>query len=232
MADFDGVLYKVTNAGDGAGGKDVTKILVSLDLTFFHELQQHGVDAVLQRVYGAMLQATPESGCNVTVLVDLAALAGPAAEVVDKVARLKRHCFSAVFIEAFAQQQAGTATETPAILHYRPQETMVVAAARDRVTVVFSTIFQDADDVVLGKVFLQEFKEGRRTAMQAPQVLFAYKDPPRELAGTNALTGDNVGYVTFGPWQACARGGRAGMAPVKHKPHPAGRRRSAVPAAL
>ena len=50
---------------------------------------------------------------------------------------------------------------------------MYVEAKADRVTVVFSTIFKDDDDVVLGKVFLQEFKEGRRASATAPQVLFS-----------------------------------------------------------
>ena len=72
---------------------------------------------------------------------------------------------------------------------------------KDRVTVVFSVLFQDDDDIVLGKVFMQvrsrlslkdfhvlfsrshlkEFKEGRRANQQAPQVLFSHKDPPQEL---------------------------------------------------
>ena len=64
-----------------------------------------------------------------------------------------------------------------AIIHYREDETMFVEAKVDRVTVVFSTIFKDDDDVVLGKVFLQEFKEGRRASATAPTVLFS-KDPP------------------------------------------------------
>ena len=37
-------------------------------------------------------------------------------------------------------------------------------AKADRVTVVFSTIFRDEDDVVIGKVFMQEFKEGRKAS--------------------------------------------------------------------
>lgn len=37
-----------------------------------------------------------------------------------------------------------------------------VEAKSDRVTVVFSTIFKDPDDVIIGKVFMQEFKEGKR----------------------------------------------------------------------
>ncbi|KAK3108698.1 hypothetical protein FSP39_013567 [Pinctada imbricata] len=74
---------------------------------------------------------------------------------------------------------------------------MYVDAQKDRVTVIFSTIFKDDDDVVIGKVFMQEFKEGRRKYQQAPQVLFSHKDPPQELQGTDARTGDNIGYITF-----------------------------------
>ena len=56
----------------------------------------------------------------------------------------------------------------------------------------------DDDDVVIGKVFMQEFKEGRRGSQTAPQVLFSHAEPPQELGGTDALTGNNVGYITFG----------------------------------
>lgn len=73
-----------------------------------------------------------------------------------------------------------------------------VEAQADRVTVVFSTIFRDEDDVVLGKVFMQELKEGRKASHTAPQVLFSHREPPRELANTDARVGDNIGYVTFG----------------------------------
>jgi actin related protein 2/3 complex, subunit 2 len=45
----------------------------------------------------------------------------------------------------------------------------------------------------------QELREGRKGAANAPQVLFSYgREVPKELAGTTARTGDNVGYVTFG----------------------------------
>lgn len=73
-----------------------------------------------------------------------------------------------------------------------------VEAKSDRVTVVFSTVFREDDDVVIGKVFMQEFREGRRASHTAPQVLFSHRDPPRELANTDAKVGDNIGYITFG----------------------------------
>ena len=81
--------------------------------------------------------------------------------------------------------------------HYATILYRYVSALKDRVTVIFSTVFTDDDDIIIGKVFMQEFKE-RRGSGTAPQVLFYHKEPPQELAGTDALTGDNVGYITFG----------------------------------
>lgn len=77
-----------------------------------------------------------------------------------------------------------------------------VEAKADRVTVVFSTIFRDEDDVVIGKVFMQELREGRKASHTAPQVLFSHREPPMELANTDARVGDNIGYVTFGKFPA------------------------------
>ncbi|VDK35360.1 unnamed protein product [Dibothriocephalus latus] len=42
-----------------------------------------------------------------------------------------------------------------------------------------------------------EFSEARRRFDGAPQVLYCHKDPPRELAGTDALSGENIAYITF-----------------------------------
>ncbi|KAM7337921.1 hypothetical protein ACRRTK_004040 [Alexandromys fortis] len=54
---------------------------------------------------------------------------------------------------------------------------MYVESRKDRVTVVFSTVFKDDDDVVIGKVFMQKFKEGQRA------------QPPSH---TNAIARDNT----------------------------------------
>ena len=131
---------------------------------------------------------------------------------------LKRHCFAAVFERYFEFQEREEEGHKAAAIHYRDDETMYIEAKADRVTVVFSTLFRDEDDIVLGKVFLQEFKEGRRASTTAPQVttvvylssvghnflpllfclqvLFS-RDPPLGLAEAEARTGDGVGYITF-----------------------------------
>lgn len=86
-------------------------------------------------------------------------------------------------------------------IHYRDEEAIFIKASHDRVTVIFSTIFREETDRVFGKVFIQEFVDARRRAIQnAPQVLFR-TDPPLELqgvAGVKDSGNGEIGYVTFG----------------------------------
>ncbi|XP_070565070.1 actin-related protein 2/3 complex subunit 2-like [Ptychodera flava] len=191
IADFDGVLYHISNP-DG----DKTKVMISISLKFYNDLRKHGADALLKREYGDFL-CTPEPDYDVSVLLDLENLPANREEVIKKVGLLKRNCFASVFEKYFEFQEKEETGVEKAVVHYRDDETMYVQAQPDRVTVVFSTVFKDDDDVIIGKVFMQEFKEGRRASQTAPQVLFSHKEPPLELQGTDAATGDNIGYITF-----------------------------------
>jgi hypothetical protein len=87
-------------------------------------------------------------------------------------------------------------------IHYREEEAIYVKASHDRVTVIFSTTFKDETDKVFGKVFIQEFVDARRRAIQnAPQVLYR-NDAPLELQGVPGVrqgsSNGELGYVTFG----------------------------------
>lgn len=88
---------------------------------------------------------------------------------------LKQNCFASVFEKYFQFQEEGNEGENSAVIHCREDETMYVESRKDRVTVVFSTVFKDDDDVVIGKVFMQEFKDGQRT------------QPPRSFLTTGNL---------------------------------------------
>ena len=68
VADFDGVLYHISNV---PGDKSKSKVLVSISLKFFRELQAHGADELLVREYGDLLLKPPEDGFNVTLLIDV-----------------------------------------------------------------------------------------------------------------------------------------------------------------
>jgi actin related protein 2/3 complex subunit 2 len=99
-----------------------------------------------------------------------------------------------------APQGIAEGGETRAI-HYREEEAIYVKASHDRVTVIFSTVFREETDRIFGKVFLQEFVDARRRAIQnAPQVLFR-NEPPLELQGfpgINTSGSGEIGYITFG----------------------------------
>lgn len=144
-------------------------------------------------------------------------------ELIRKISLLKRNAMAAPFEQAYAEhyklREAAskyTSEEAPQgvreggevmAIHYRDEEAIYVKASHDRVTVIFSTIFREETDRVFGKVFIQEFVDARRRAIQnAPQVLFR-NDPPLELQGVPGVstsTGGEVGYVTFGASNVCA----------------------------
>ena len=116
----------------------------------------------------------------------------------EKASLLKRNCYASVFEKYFEFQEKSQIGEEIAVINYRSDETLFVKALADRVTVIFSTTFKGEDDVILGKAFMQAFVESRRKYQEAPQVLFSYKTPPAELNNTNAVAGENRGYITFG----------------------------------
>lgn len=125
-------------------------------------------------------------------------MASPFERAFDKFARLQEE--ASKFTSESAPEGVREGDEVMAI-HYREEEAIYIKASHDRVTVIFSTIFREETDRIFGKVFLQEFVDARRRAIQnAPQVLIR-NDPPLELQNVSGLptsgTGE-VGYVTFG----------------------------------
>ena len=96
---------------------------------------------------------------------------------------IKRHAIAAPFYKVFDAQAKSQSTPIMRI-SYREDETIWVQAFPDRVIAIFSTLFKDETDVIVGKVFLQEFVDARRLpALQnAPQVLYYPRDPPVELS--------------------------------------------------
>jgi actin related protein 2/3 complex subunit 2 len=191
VADFDGVLYRISNPKE-----DKTKVNVSISLKFYKELQEHGADDVLKREYGDLL-VPADDGFDVTVQIDLSNIPDNWEEIVKKCGLLKRNCFAAVFEKYFEFQEKEEVGQQRAVINYRDDETMYVEAKSDRVTVIFSTIFKDASDIILSEVFMREFKEGRKASATAPTVLFNNREPPEDLKSTDARTGEGVGYITF-----------------------------------
>jgi actin related protein 2/3 complex subunit 2 len=125
-------------------------------------------------------------------------MAAPFEHAFDEYQRLSEE--SSKYSSEEAPQGVREGGEVMAI-HYRDEEAIYIKASHDRVTVIFSTIFREETDRVFGKVFIQEFVDARRRAIQnAPQVLFR-TDPPLELQSVPGVKDSGVGeigYVTFG----------------------------------
>ncbi|KAL8871322.1 MAG: hypothetical protein Q9174_002818 [Haloplaca sp. 1 TL-2023] len=212
VSDFDGVTFHLSTP------ESKTKILISINVRCFKELVQYGAQQVLEREYGEYIVA-PESGYDFSILIDLENLPSDAEskeDLVRRAALMKRNAMAAPFERAFddftqRQEEASKFTRESApegvreggevmAIHYRDEEAIYIKASHDRVTVIFSTIFREETDRIFGKVFLQEFVDARRRAIQnAPQVLFR-NEPPLELQDVRGLSdGSNgeVGYVTF-----------------------------------
>jgi actin related protein 2/3 complex, subunit 2 len=214
VSDFDGVTFHISTP------TTKTQILISLSVKCYRDLLQYGAESVLQREYGNYI-TSPEAGYDFSILIDLEQLPESAEEreeLVRRISLLKRNAMAAPFEKAFdefsslAEEASGYTSESAPqgvqeggevmAIHYREEEAIYIKASHDRVTVIFSTIFRDETDRIFGKVFLQEFVDARRRAIQnAPQVLFR-SDPPLELQGMKGVgkTGEKgeIGFITFG----------------------------------
>jgi len=81
---------------------------------------------------------------------------------------------------------------------YRDDEAVYLKPESDRCIVIFSITFRDPDDLVLAKVFLQEYADARKTMSNAPSVTYSQKEPPLELKGVrNLRVGSAQGFVSF-----------------------------------
>lgn len=191
IADFDAVTYHLfTDANE----KNLLNISISIKC--FRELQKYGVDDLLRKQFGSCLQSA-EQGYDITVRVDCAKPPQDPAAFARNIALLKRHAFAAPFYKVFndiEQKKGGGLIELP----YRDDEALYIKPETDRCIVIFAMQFKDPDDIVLAKVFLQEYADARKTMSNAPSVSYSQKEPPLELKGVrNLKVSQNQGFVSF-----------------------------------
>jgi len=200
FVDYDGVRFRLSTP------ERKTILLLSMNIRCWDELVRYGALNILRREYGALLLPQGEPEYNVSLQIDLEQVPADSESreaFVMSIALFKRNVFAAPFESAFqAQKQLDGTTNQGELMeiHYRDEEGIYVQAGSDRVTVIFSTIFQDETDRIFGKVFLQEFVDARRqpSIQTAPQVLYSNRDPPLEIRHLPGLRiSEDIGYVTF-----------------------------------
>ncbi|KAG4305835.1 hypothetical protein PORY_000745 [Pneumocystis oryctolagi] len=183
ISDFDGVMYHVSTP------ETKTKMLISMRIPCYDNLVKYDAQTVLKRYYGELI-VSPENKYNFSLCITHENLPDDEKkkrDLIRSIGMLKRNALAAPFERAFTQQEhlarehqvgQGAMNRTGEIMEipYREEESIFIIPSSDRVTVIFSTIFREETDRVIGKVFLQEFVDARRrpSIQNAPQVLYSY----------------------------------------------------------
>lgn len=196
LCDFDDVAYRVVI---DAAALNIMK--VSMSLPCWSSIAPNGGETALNTIYGPLVQAEPESGYDLTLVVDLDNL--PAGEtqasLVDKIAKFKPNIVGGAFDHHFQALIDGKTsnTSTGTRFNLRNDTTVFLFPRADRVTVVYSLEFNDRVDSAIAKVFMQEFVDARRKMGAAPPCTFGV-NPPLEMKefGITEPTG-NLGFISF-----------------------------------
>jgi len=184
-ADFDGVMIHVFTAPENK-----SELFISIGFYSATDILRHGGEAKIREIYGNTITET-EPGFNLTLKFNLDSLGCSNDEFAEKASLLKTNLFCSPLYHGI-KAAVGTDVDIP----YRNADERLYMKkdANDRVTVVFSIVFKDPDDVVIGTVFLKEFK---KSVGGAPSVDFTNGEPPLEVRGKTIPRARNVGYVTF-----------------------------------
>jgi len=190
LTDFDGVSFHISNPDPN----DKHVVNISVHWRCATDLLKNGADEILKSVYGDTLQSTPEASHEVTLQVNLNS---PPADIAQRLTLLKRHLFAGPFKRVCEAVEAGKQVN-PIHIQYREEESVFIKPEGDRVIVVFSVYFRDADDQIIARVFLQELAGCCKTISNSPAVSFSQKEPPAELRGLKGIKVDKYhGFVSF-----------------------------------
>jgi len=194
--DFDNTNFKIT--GKGLESKDnldtqIETITVSIQVPCGDVLKKYGVEDYLKKIYGSYVAATEKDFT--------ASLTFPVDGIDDKekerllqiVPLFKRYLMMSPFVYAFDKFVKGEKFDNVHI-PYRIEENMYIITFEKTLNVVYSVKFNDPDDIVLARVFLQEFKDARRDKAMgnAPSVSFSQGVKPLELQGIKSSEPDDT----------------------------------------
>jgi len=176
-------------------------VTISLATGASKALLKYGAADRLQQIYGEHFIAA-EAGYDISIQYHLGK-EGNLEQAASAIAMLKTNFYSSALLQACESAEAGKSIGAIFDIPLRSTEERmwIKQDSGERVTVIMSVNFVDADDIILGKVFLQEFK---KSITGAPPVDFYSKwvDPaksvPLELKDVKDLPrSPNVCYLTF-----------------------------------
>lgn len=191
--DFDGSTYWLYI---DPKTKNLLSISVQLREELFSVLKEHGMQAILKETYGDLVQDTPVKDYHITLEIDLDKLDdNKKKEYLESIPLIKRYIMKAPFEAAFKKFEGGQQLATPIKIPYRENESVYLTIAKDAVVVTFTLRFKDPDDVVIAKVFMQEFADAKVPG--APSVSFSHRQKPLEIKSVEEAESDTTGFVSI-----------------------------------
>jgi len=193
--DFDNTNFRVTGRGlESKDNLDNQKeiLTVSIHVLCGDILKKHGLEEYLKKIYGSYVIA-PEKDFTATLEFCIDGIDDKEKEkIINIVPFLKRYVMMTPFSYAFDKFVKGEKFDNVQI-PYRAEENMYIITFEKTLNVVYSVKFNDPDDIVLARVFLQEFKDARRDKAlgNAPSVSFSQGVKPLELQGIKSSEPDD-----------------------------------------
>jgi len=194
FVDFDGVSFRAVTPNPD----QPNLISISMAWSCARQLLQLGGQQDLKKIYGPMLQASPEKGYDVSLLVDINNPPEDPKNLPVKISNLKRHLFAAPFKQVFTDIVEKKSNNQIVTIDYRGNESIYLKPENDSCTVIFSIAFSEDADAVFAKVFLQEFADARKNMRGVPSIKFTYREAPMELENYSGLKNvESNGFVSM-----------------------------------
>jgi len=198
--EFDGCTFRIHATGDK---KEV--LLISMFVNCGDVVKKFGMVDTLKSIYGDIVEETPQPEYTVTLKINCDELDEKKKELyIRELPNLKRYVMMAPFVYCFDKFLKNEKFD-PIRIPYRDEENIYLMAYEKSLVVIYSIKFKDADDVILARWFLQEFKDARRDRMlsNAPPVAFSQGVKPLELSKIESTEPDSpeqlkeYGFITL-----------------------------------
>ncbi|XP_049849083.1 actin-related protein 2/3 complex subunit 2-like [Schistocerca gregaria] len=181
-ADFDGVIFHLNLP------KDKNVLSLSIDVPCYDKLVDCGVEKNIKAIYKDHV-VKPEPNASVTLALNLDTLSSSPPSLISELSLLKRHILASAFYHTFEAVEAKKSILLDIPFH--GDDRTFITTKDESVIVVITVNFKDSEDIVFGKVFLNEFK---KSVSGAPAVDFS-TTPPGEISSIKNLQKAD-GYIT------------------------------------
>lgn len=188
FADFDKIFYQVV-ADD-----DKSNLKVKVRVPFFHQISSFNVKSHLQEVYGKLVEFPANGAFDIILNLPFTCEPTQKDQMISTVPSLRRMLYHGL-LNNFVTNYKNKNNNQIVQFCYDDQNYMYIKANADHIMVFFSISFQNDDDIIFGKIFVQEFNQSKKSTPNAPSISTFFKEPPTELTSLKINSGPNVAFI-------------------------------------